>query len=625
MAQFIIPTIFRAIDQMSSPMMRMRAGLVSMTAATTKMRGEMAATNATMMEMGTSGLMIGAAIILPLALATHAAVKFEKEMSNISTLVDTSKESMKDMGDQVLSMSKHLPVAIADLTEALYQVRSAGIESSKAMDVLDKSARLGVAGLGTTVEAANMVTSAMNVFKRESLDANTAADVLFKTVAGGKTKVALLAEGFGKSALAASDVGISFRELMAMTAAMTNTGVQTAEAQTGITQALISLNKRTSEMIDIQQKLTGHLGITGMEFIKWAGSGVQAMEKIDKYATANRLDLFKVYGRKEGALADIALTRLQNDTYNKLYATMKGGNSIDEAFAKQLGTTAAQSQLAKNQLEILGIRIGELLLPAIKSIVQAITPVIEGLSNFANRHKTLAGFIVKSVAAFGIFALVVGAGALVISTVTRAMWLWNAAVGVFNLIIGTSAGLLGLFTTRLLTSRLAFYGYTVGVYAAQAATAVFGTTLTGVLATLSLVVAGLALIYRYRTQIQNWANDSSAGMAYNNMIGDTETVRQSVERKYINDPTGAKKFLEENPKYNTSDVQDAIGKIDRGEKLNDDNDLYIAQHKFEKGTDTVNNNNPVNIYIQTDKSGNTTVNTKGAPGAIPINIKQTGY
>jgi len=52
---------------------------------------------------------------------------FEKAMTDIATLVDTSTESIEQMGAEVLEMSKRMPVSIDELTSALYQVRSAGL------------------------------------------------------------------------------------------------------------------------------------------------------------------------------------------------------------------------------------------------------------------------------------------------------------------------------------------------------------------------------------------------------------------------------------------------------------------------------------------------------------------
>lgn len=421
---FVIPSIFTAVDKFSSPVREMGRNMERFIA---KSEISMRRLGSSSRNVAMETTLAGAAILAPLGLAAKAAENFEAKMSNVSTLVDTSKESMSEMGEKLLEIATRVPKPIDDFVAALYKIRSAGIGAKDAMNVLEQSGVLAVTGLGTTVQAADMITSAMTNFKKEGLSANAIADTFFKTVAGGKTTVAELIEGFGKTSLAASDIGISFRDLMAMTAAMTNTGVQTPEAQTAITQALISMNKRTKEMITIQGQLTGKKGISGMEFIKWAGSGVNAMKKIDEYATTHRLDLFKIYGRKEGALADIALTRQQYATYNKLYETMKGGNAIQEANIKQLKTEKAQRDLAINNAEILSITIGILLLPMINKLIKKGVPLLQNLVKWVKENKSLVTTVLDVVAGLGAFLLAISAIAAVVWGFSKA-WLFLTAV-----------------------------------------------------------------------------------------------------------------------------------------------------------------------------------------------------
>lgn len=467
----VLQTYFTAVDLMSGPMTRMQIGLMRMTASAHQLQTAMAATNATLMMVGTSALMAGAAIAIPLGLAAHEAMKFEKAMTNVATLVDTTKESMQLMGDEVLNIAKAMPLPIDDLTKALYQIRSAGVPAEKAMETLNASAMLATAGLGSAKDAADMITSVLVDFKKEGLDAAKVSDVLFKAIRNGKTTVEQMAPEFGKSALAAAEVGVTFKELIAMTAGITNTGVKTAEAQTEITGALIALNKRTTEMITIQQELSGQIGITGQEFIQWAGGAVGAMKQVSDYADAHRLSLFPIYGRKEGALASGALIKMQKEKVDELYATIMHGNSIQEAFNKQQETAAASMERAKNQLTILGIRIGGILLPALVKVGNAIIPVIEGIGNFAREHQYLTALIVGGLAAFSAFAIAIGSISLAMSAVIKSMVMWKMLGKGISMITGinTAIGLMGV----------SFWGIVAPIGAAVFAFTAFASLLGG--------------------------------------------------------------------------------------------------------------------------------------------------
>jgi TP901 family phage tail tape measure protein len=164
-------------------------------------------------KIGKAGLLAGGAMAVGIGYkAVQAATDFEAGMTNVATIIDTTTENMDAMGDKVKEISKRVPVDVEDLTTALYNVRSAGINAADAMGVLETSAKLAVAGLSTTEEAVDLLTSAINVYGDESHDENKLADILFKTVKAGKTTVAELAQGFGKVAGIAKETGISIEE-----------------------------------------------------------------------------------------------------------------------------------------------------------------------------------------------------------------------------------------------------------------------------------------------------------------------------------------------------------------------------------------------------------------------------
>ena len=141
---------------------------------------------------------VGAAM----AKAVNRAAEFETQMANVSTLISgDATKAMNELKDGVLEMSRSLPVSIDELGAGLYDVLSAGVEgAADQMLVLEESAKLAVAGLSTTQESVNIMTSAINAFGLEASDSNRIADILFKTVKSGKTTVAEMAQAFGATA-----------------------------------------------------------------------------------------------------------------------------------------------------------------------------------------------------------------------------------------------------------------------------------------------------------------------------------------------------------------------------------------------------------------------------------------
>ena len=322
--------------------------------------------------------------------AVKAASAFEKSMGNVATLVDTNVESIDAMGQSVRQIAARTPVELGQLSSALYDVRSAGVSAEDAMAVLESSAQLGVAGLATTAEAANIMTSAVNAFAAEGLSAEQISDILFKTVKAGKTTLSELTNQFGSVSGAAASAGVSLADLQASTAAITTLGTPAATAQTQIKQALTEMQKPGKELSKIFQQLGAKDGI---ELIKTSGGLGNAFKLIKEQAEASGMTVAQVTGSVETASAVIALGDTVNQAYTATLADMTtGANAVNVAFEKQAQTADAQFQLMQNAFEDVKIEIGNALMPVLLDAAEGLRDFMGGIDEdtIRNLGKALA-------------------------------------------------------------------------------------------------------------------------------------------------------------------------------------------------------------------------------------------
>ena len=306
--------------------------------------------------------------------AVDAAVSFEKAMANVSTIVDTNVESMENMKKEILDMSTRAPVAIDELTSALYDVRSAGIAADGAMATLEASAKLATAGLGTTKEAANILTSAINSFGLNAKKSEEHADVFFKAVKSGKTTVAGLSQGFGQIAPMANAMGVQFEELMAITSAMTTSGMKASIAYSQIRAALSNLAKPTKEMKELMEKLN----IENMQS-EIRNNGLQAtLIKLAEATDGNNEMLAKAFGSVEALNAVMMLLSGTGEMATEIFDDMTTGeNELDSAFKKVSESTEKQFQLMKNDLNVVMIELGNRIIPLVIKAVEGLTWVFD--------------------------------------------------------------------------------------------------------------------------------------------------------------------------------------------------------------------------------------------------------
>ena len=296
--------------------------------------------------------------------AVKAAASLEKSLGNVATLVDTGTESVKDMQSELLEMSTRVPIRVDDLADALYNVRSAGIAADGAMLVLEESAKLATAGLSSTEEAADVMTSAINAFGIEATDATRVSDVFFKAVKAGKTTVAELAQGFGQVAPLANQAGISFEDLLSSVSAMTTSGLKASVAYTQIRAVISNLLKPTKEMREAMDEV----GISGANLAEtMSEKGLKGtIELLSGAVGGNQDELAKMFGSVEGLNAVLMTLNGTGETAATIMDDMTTGeNALDIAFKKQTETVSAQWLLFKNQFNKILIQLGSVILPTI--------------------------------------------------------------------------------------------------------------------------------------------------------------------------------------------------------------------------------------------------------------------
>lgn len=452
-----VPTVFFAIDRFSSVVDRMtrRTAAFGQTAQAAAMR-----TSRQFNSAGNAMLGAGIGIATGLGYAVNEAVKFEKAMANVDTTIDSTPELIKAMGDSVLEMSKRLPVPISQLTDALYDVVSAGIASKHSMLVLEQSSKLAVAGLGTAQEGVDVITSSLNAFNISASESASVANMVFKAVKYGKTTVSGLAESFGSSAALIKNSNVSLTEYLATTATLTTTGMTASRAQTQVASAVTALIKPSKAM----QAILDSLGAKSIPmFIKKNGGLVNTMKLVSDRANKMGILTSKAFGRKEGFSAMLSLLGPLKEKYLEVMGDMVGGtDSMTQAFEKQQKTVSAGVQRMKNSMTVLAIKIGEELMPRVNDFIDRMTPVVDGITGWMKLNKGLATTLFNITMGLLIFGAVAKVGAFLFFGLAKII-----QFGTF--VMETATAATALYEGVMLTAALSGQGLTVVLFEMAAA------------------------------------------------------------------------------------------------------------------------------------------------------------
>lgn len=372
-----------------------------------KMQNKIKNLSSDLEKVGKAATIVGGSLMAFSAANLKLAADFSAGMTNVSTLIDTNVENFDAMKEEVLQIAKRTPVALDGLTSALYDIRSAGISANMQFGVLEKSAQLGLTGLGSTSEAVDLVTSSLNAFNLKGKEAEKLYDTIFKTVKFGKTTISGIAQGFGSVAGTVAASNIKLDDYLAAVAALTTTGQPAAQAHHQLKAAIAGMLRET----DDSKKVFNTLGVKSFkELIQKSGGMVNAFKAITNCVGGNESAILSLFGSTMAYNAVLGLTTKQNKAYVETLNSMRYGTSlIDEGYQKQYNTEHAMMQRLKNMSQVIGIQLGEALAPAFGKVLDFGESTLNMLDKMSPQMKS---FVAISIAGLGILATSFGIACL---------------------------------------------------------------------------------------------------------------------------------------------------------------------------------------------------------------------
>jgi len=305
--------------------------------------------------------------------ATGEAVKFEEDLARIATLIDGDVQGSLDrFASGIDRIRTQLPVT-ENLTRALYDTISAGVDVPDSIGFLEDAARAATAGMTDTRTAVDALTSALNAFGKDVEEAEDVSDSFFQAIDAGKTTFPELASEMGKVLPLASQLGVSLDEVNAALATLTTTGLSTAEAATslrGIFNQLIQGQERFREAgIEVNEVL-GERGLLGLL--------QEVQEQTGGSASATR-ELFR---RVEALNGVLALSGEQMGTFvSNLEAMSAKAGATDEAVSQVEKSVSSLWQVTKNQLNVAWRRLGTQILPTLNAALRSTNELLESASS----------------------------------------------------------------------------------------------------------------------------------------------------------------------------------------------------------------------------------------------------
>lgn len=368
------------------------------------LRSKFAALGTSLQTIGLKGIMGGAGLAAPLALATNTFIGFDDAIRAAKAAVGASNEEFARLEQLARQLGRTTSYSATDVANLMVELGRAGFTVPQIERMTEAVLNLARATGITAPEAAAIMSSTLRQFKLDASQAAEVADLLTKTANASFTSVQGIGETLNYAGPVAADLGLSLADTLALVGALGNVGIQGSEAGTALRRLGI---------------------IAAAEPEKFAAIGVAT-----KDAGGNLRDLVDILDDVFRATKDMGnadRAKAFNDIFGLLGITsasalssnIRGVRELRDEIAKSGGVAAATAREMdagvggawrrfKSSVEAVAIAVGEALAPALMEAGQWLGLVANTVILFINQNRE----VVTTVAKVAV-ALVAGGAALV--------------------------------------------------------------------------------------------------------------------------------------------------------------------------------------------------------------------
>ena len=315
--------------------------------------------------------------------------EFRKNMLEVATISTQVSDDMTGFMNQVMDITREIPIKAPEAARALYEIVSAGHDGADGMKILEVAAKSAIGGLTETATAADAITTILNAYNLSAEKASSVSDQLFTTVRLGKTTFGELGSSIAQVAPIAAAYGIGIDEVLAAVASLTKQGTPTAEAMTKIRAAI----KGTANEL-------GDAAFQGRTF-------QEALQLINEKAGGSASKMKEMLGTDEGLAAALALTgKNARSAASDLEELRDSLGATEAAFGKMKDEAGNQMILLSNNIQAALRPMGEAILNEVSGLAKEFNEAFDN-GDLNRSLTTLKSLLEVSAAAWGTYKVAV--------------------------------------------------------------------------------------------------------------------------------------------------------------------------------------------------------------------------
>ena len=341
--------------------------------------------------------------------AVKTAADFDSAMSQVAAVSGATGDDLQALRDKAREMGEKTKFSASEAAEAMNYMAMAGWKTEDMLGGLDGIMNLAAASGEDLATTSDIVTDALTAFGLSASDSSHFADILAAASSNANTNVSMMGETFKYCAPIAGALGFSAEDTAEAIGLMANAGIKSSQAGTAL---------RT-----IMNNLTGKVKISGAAIgdVTVATTNADGSMRSLSDILADCRTAFAGLSESEKANAAeslvgknamsgfLALMNAAPADIDKLSSAIDNCDGAAENMANVMqDNLSGQLTILMSQLQELAISFGEILMPAVRSIVTKIQAFVDKLNSMDEGTKEAIVKIGLLVAAIGPFLIALG-------------------------------------------------------------------------------------------------------------------------------------------------------------------------------------------------------------------------
>lgn len=341
--------------------------------------------------------------------AVKTAADFDSAMSQVAAVSGATGKDFDALRNKAREMGSKTKFSATEAAEAMNYMAMAGWKTEDMLGGIEGVMNLAAASGEDLATTSDIVTDALTAFGLSAKDSGHFADILAAASSNANTNVSMMGETFKYCAPIAGALGFSAEDTAEAIGLMANAGIKSSQAGT----ALRTIMNNLAGDVKISGKAIGDVTIATTN----ADGSMRDLSDIladCRSAFGNLTESEKAQAAeslvgKNAMSGFLALMNAGEDDIEKLSSAIDNCDGSAEKMAMTMqDNLAGQLTILKSQLQELAISFGDILMPAIRSIVSKLQGFVDKLNGMDEGTKRTIVTIALLVASIGPLLIIIG-------------------------------------------------------------------------------------------------------------------------------------------------------------------------------------------------------------------------